>query len=153
MTLSLSCVQVFDHVWYYLPACRWHWCSFLGKGITIIQLTFYIIILCKLIYYPSPLSEVQTICNFFLTREKQFKVRTWRKKSMDSKSLIWHICVFFLLWRPYQIVFDNCIDYIFKVTKSVIEDFEQDNVKYLELRSTPRANPETGIGIQLNVRS
>lgn len=50
-------------------------------------------------------------------------------------------------------VFDNCIDYIFKVTKSVIEDFEQDNVKYLELRSTPRANPETGIGIKLNIRS
>ena len=62
---------------------------------------------------------------------------------------------FFLLWGAYnyQIVSDNCIDYIFKVTKSVIEDFEQDNVKYLELRSTPRANPETGIGIQLNVRS
>lgn len=30
------------------------------------------------------------------------------------------------------------------MTKSVIEDFEQDNTKYLELRSTPRANPETG---------
>ena len=68
-------------------------------------------------------------------------------------TIVVQFCVFFLLWHPYQIVFDNCIDYIFKVTKSVIEDFEQDNVKYLELRSTPRANPETGIGIQLNVRS
>ena len=31
------------------------------------------------------------------------------------------------------------------MTKSVIEDFAQDNVRYLELRSTPRANPDTGI--------
>lgn len=59
----------------------------------------------------------------------------------------------FLVTGHLSNVFDNCIDYIFKVTKSVIEDFEQDNVKYLELRSTPRANPETGIGIKLNIRS
>ncbi len=44
---------------------------------------------------------------------------------------------------------ENWIDYLFKVTKSVIEDFEQDNVKYLELRSTPRTNPDTGTGIHL----
>lgn len=31
------------------------------------------------------------------------------------------------------------------VTKSVIEDFAKDNVVYLELRSTPRSNPETGL--------
>ena len=70
------------------------------------------------------------------------------ERNQWTLNLLCHVFIFFLLWGPYQIVFDNCIDYIFKVTKSVIEDFEQDNVKYLELRSTPRANPETGIGIQ-----
>ncbi|KAJ7385324.1 hypothetical protein OS493_016400 [Desmophyllum pertusum] len=43
----------------------------------------------------------------------------------------------------YQLVDDT--DTVFLVTKSVIEDFEQDNVRYLELRSTPRANTETGM--------
>lgn len=43
----------------------------------------------------------------------------------------------------YQLVDDT--EAVFLVTKSVIEDFEQDNTKYLELRSTPRANPETGM--------
>ena len=32
-----------------------------------------------------------------------------------------------------------------QVTKDVIEEFADDNVKYLELRSTPRANPAKGI--------
>ena len=27
----------------------------------------------------------------------------------------------------------------------MIEDFAEDNVRYLELRSTPRANPKSGI--------
>ena len=94
MTLSLSCVQVFDHVWYYLPACRWHWCSFLGKGITIIQLTFYIIILCKLIYYPSPLSEVQTICKFFLTRENNSKLGLGERNQW-TLNLLYDIFVYF----------------------------------------------------------
>jgi len=43
----------------------------------------------------------------------------------------------------YKLVDDT--DTVFLVTKSIIEDFAQDNVRYLELRSTPRANPETGM--------
>ena len=31
----------------------------------------------------------------------------------------------------------------------MIEDFAQDNVRYLELRSTPRANPKTGDAIEM----
>ena len=34
---------------------------------------------------------------------------------------------------------------LIQVTKDVIEEFADDNVKYLELRSTPRANPAKGI--------
>ena len=32
-----------------------------------------------------------------------------------------------------------------KVTKDVIREFAADNVKYLELRSTPRGNDTTGM--------
>ena len=31
-----------------------------------------------------------------------------------------------------------------QVAKDVVEEFAADNVVYLELRSTPRANPKTG---------
>ncbi|XP_073242909.1 N6-Methyl-AMP deaminase-like isoform X2 [Porites lutea] len=50
----------------------------------------------------------------------------------------------FKMWDfIYPLVDDT--EAVFLVTKSVIEDFAQDNVRYLELRSTPRANPKTGM--------
>jgi hypothetical protein len=33
---------------------------------------------------------------------------------------------------------------LIKVTEDVIKEFAEDNVKYLELRSTPKANPAKG---------
>ena len=35
--------------------------------------------------------------------------------------------------------------YMFKITKDVIEDFANENVKYLELRTTPKANTSVGM--------
>lgn len=50
----------------------------------------------------------------------------------------------FKMWDfIYPLVDDT--EAVFLVTKSVIEDFAQDNVRYLELRSTPRTNPKTGM--------
>jgi adenosine deaminase len=39
-------------------------------------------------------------------------------------------------------VTDNVIT-LRKLTSEVIEDFSQENVRYLEIRTTPRANPQT----------
>lgn len=57
------------------------------------------------------------------------------------------ISVSLLVIVYFNVDLQKTVDYLLEVTKSVIEDFEQDNVKYLELRSTPRINPATGIEI------
>ena len=36
---------------------------------------------------------------------------------------------------------------LLQVAASVVQDFDEDNVKYLELRTTPRANPNTGFSL------
>ncbi|KAL6072907.1 Adenosine deaminase like [Balamuthia mandrillaris] len=40
-----------------------------------------------------------------------------------------------------------------RITREVIEDFAADNVRYLELRTTPRANPESGMTKQSYVET
>eukprot|EP00164_Ancoracysta_twista_P006652 GFYU01009302.1.p1 GENE.GFYU01009302.1~~GFYU01009302.1.p1 ORF type:complete len:349 (-),score=56.91 GFYU01009302.1:130-1176(-) len=51
-------------------------------------------------------------------------------------------------------VFDIChkivksTEVLHQITNQVLDDFELDNVKYLELRTTPRANPATGMTVE-----
>lgn len=69
-------------------------------------------------------------------------------KKGDKRSLEECLAMFGII---YQLVDDSST--VFQVTKSVIEEFAEDNVRYLELRSTPRANPETGMTKQCYIEA
>eukprot|EP00742_Colponemidia_sp_Colp-10_P008984 GILJ01009762.1.p1 GENE.GILJ01009762.1~~GILJ01009762.1.p1 ORF type:complete len:345 (+),score=53.54 GILJ01009762.1:35-1036(+) len=58
----------------------------------------------------------------------------------DSRTLKECFAVFALI---HHLVTD--IHAVRRITKAVVESFAEDNVKYLELRTTPRANPATGM--------
>lgn len=78
------------------------------------------------------------------------KVSQWETtiRKGDKRSLQEGLAMFGII---YQLVDDNST--VFHVTKSVIEDFAEDNVRYLELRSTPRANPKSGMTKQSYVEA